>query len=132
MNLPIRALYEIKAFSQPMTRGDWRTCKQAEAAIIKNVEAKYKRMHAKQNKVMFSRNATHERGVNAEMNQWTLYGRWVIFEKPKGWTRTVVTPLAPPTMEKPEFYLYRFKFMACGRCGWQLNGPEPILAPWPF
>ena len=27
MNLPIRALYEIRAFSKPMTRVDWRTCK---------------------------------------------------------------------------------------------------------
>lgn len=132
MNLPIRALYEINAFAKPMTRGDWRTCKKTEAALIKSVEAKYRRMHEKQNKAMFSRNATHYSGVTAEMNGWTLYGRWLIFEKPKGWIREVVTPLVPPTMEKPEFYLYRYKFMACGRCGWILNGPVPILTRWPL
>jgi hypothetical protein len=35
MNLPIRALYEIQAFSKPMTRVDWRTCKSAEVRIIR-------------------------------------------------------------------------------------------------
>jgi hypothetical protein len=35
MNLPIRALYEIRAFSQPMTRVDWRTCKRNEIRTIK-------------------------------------------------------------------------------------------------
>ena len=35
MNLPIRALYEIHAFSKPMTRVDWRTCKSAEVRIIR-------------------------------------------------------------------------------------------------
>jgi hypothetical protein len=34
MNLPIRALYEIRAFSRPATRVDWRTCKRNEARII--------------------------------------------------------------------------------------------------
>jgi hypothetical protein len=35
MNLPIRALYEIQAFSKPVTRVDWRTCKNAEVRIIR-------------------------------------------------------------------------------------------------
>ena len=35
MNLPIRALYEIRAFSKPMTRVDWRTCKKNESRTIK-------------------------------------------------------------------------------------------------
>jgi vacuolar-type H+-ATPase subunit B/Vma2 len=35
MNLPIRALYEIRGFSKPMTRVDWRTCKRNEIRIIK-------------------------------------------------------------------------------------------------
>ena len=35
MNLPIRALYEIRGFSKPMTRVDWRTCKGNEIRIIK-------------------------------------------------------------------------------------------------
>jgi vacuolar-type H+-ATPase subunit B/Vma2 len=35
MNLPLRALYEIRAFSQPMTRVDWRTCKRNEIRTIK-------------------------------------------------------------------------------------------------
>jgi hypothetical protein len=35
MNLPIRALYEIRAFSRPMTRVDWRTCKMNEIRTIK-------------------------------------------------------------------------------------------------
>jgi vacuolar-type H+-ATPase subunit B/Vma2 len=35
MNLPIRALYEIRAFSKPMTRVDWRTCKRNEIRTIK-------------------------------------------------------------------------------------------------
>jgi len=35
MNLPIRALYEIRAFSKPMTRVDWRTCKLNEIRVIK-------------------------------------------------------------------------------------------------
>jgi hypothetical protein len=38
MNLPIRALYDIRAFSRPASRPDWRTCKNAEAAIIKHHE----------------------------------------------------------------------------------------------
>ena len=35
MNLPIRALYEIRAFSRPATRVDWRTCKMNEIRSIK-------------------------------------------------------------------------------------------------
>ena len=34
MFLPIRALYEIRAFSRPMTRPDWRTCKKEESDIL--------------------------------------------------------------------------------------------------
>jgi hypothetical protein len=34
MNLPIRALYEIRAFSKPCTRPDWRICKNQEATAI--------------------------------------------------------------------------------------------------
>ena len=33
-NLPIRALHEIRAFSRPLSRPDWRTCKQKEADLI--------------------------------------------------------------------------------------------------
>ena len=33
-NMPIRALYEIRAFSKPMTRPDWRTCKRRETRLI--------------------------------------------------------------------------------------------------
>ena len=33
-HLPIRALYDIRAFSRPLTRTDWRTCKQNEADIL--------------------------------------------------------------------------------------------------
>ncbi len=32
--MPIRALYEIQAFSKPMTRPDWRTCKRHETRLI--------------------------------------------------------------------------------------------------
>ena len=35
MNLPIRALYEIKAFSKPLTRVDWRTCKRHETRLLR-------------------------------------------------------------------------------------------------
>jgi hypothetical protein len=34
MNLPIRALYTIKAFSKPMTRVDWRTCNRRVSRLI--------------------------------------------------------------------------------------------------
>lgn len=33
-NLPIRALYEIRALSRPVTRPDWRTCKKTEAEMV--------------------------------------------------------------------------------------------------
>ena len=35
MNLPIRALCEIRAFSRPTSRPDWRTCKKLEADLIR-------------------------------------------------------------------------------------------------
>ncbi len=38
MNLPIRALYEIRAFSRPASRPDWRTCKSVEARMIREYE----------------------------------------------------------------------------------------------
>jgi len=38
MNLPIRALYEIRGFSRPASRPDWRTCKKREAGIIRDNE----------------------------------------------------------------------------------------------
>ena len=38
MNLPIRALYEISAFSRPASRPDWRTCKSVEARMIREYE----------------------------------------------------------------------------------------------
>jgi hypothetical protein len=38
MNLPIRALYEIRGFSRPASRPDWRTCKKREAGIIRDYE----------------------------------------------------------------------------------------------
>lgn len=33
-NLPIRALHEIREFSRPLTRPDWRKCKRDEADLI--------------------------------------------------------------------------------------------------
>lgn len=42
MNLPIRALYEIRAFSRPASRPDWRTCKSVEARMIREYENRKK------------------------------------------------------------------------------------------
>ena len=33
-HLPIRALFEIRSFSRPLTRPDWRTCKKEESDIL--------------------------------------------------------------------------------------------------
>ncbi len=33
-NLPLRALHEIRAFSRPLSRPDWRTCKQKESDLL--------------------------------------------------------------------------------------------------
>ena len=33
-HLPIRALYEIRSFSRPLTRPDWRTCKTKESDLL--------------------------------------------------------------------------------------------------
>jgi hypothetical protein len=38
MNLPIRALYEIRGFARPASRPDWRTCKQPESRLIRDHE----------------------------------------------------------------------------------------------
>lgn len=35
MKLPIRALRDIRAFSRPASRPDWRTCKKEEARMIR-------------------------------------------------------------------------------------------------
>ncbi len=40
--MPIRALYEIQAFSKPMTRPDWRTCKAEIASCIHRTDAESK------------------------------------------------------------------------------------------
>ena len=32
--IPFRVLYEIREFSRPLSRPDWRTCKKAEAGLI--------------------------------------------------------------------------------------------------
>ena len=47
MNLPIRALYEIRAFSRPVTRPDWRTCKKAEcsAMVVRLAERAFDTAH---------------------------------------------------------------------------------------
>ena len=34
LHLPIRALHEIREFSRPLTRPDWRTCKSQEADVL--------------------------------------------------------------------------------------------------
>jgi hypothetical protein len=47
MHLPIRALYNIKGFSMPRTRVDWRTCKRDETRhiLIHLCMSKFKYLH---------------------------------------------------------------------------------------
>ena len=126
MNLPIRALSEIKAFARPMTRPDWRNCKSREAKLIKVYDEKLRERHARRVKVMYRNrhDGQREKFVFGEICRWTLYGRRRIFKEPDGWVLRVITPREVPTMDKPELYLYRFKWIICGHPEWTLVNDE--------
>ena len=124
MNLPIRALHEIKAFAKPLTRVDWRTCKQVEANIVKDLDAKYRKRHEGTMKLKYVHFSQVRICIMDEINRWTLYGRRKIFKEPRGWFNRVVAPNAVPPMDPhPDVYLRRWKFITCTRCYWrEVNG----------
>ena len=87
MFLPLRALYEIRAFSKPMTRPDWRTCKKEESDLLWDIVC----------------------GVDAQdrldtwevLPEWTLYGKlWYLKKGVDLMAR--MKPLSPP----PPFEVY--------------------------
>jgi hypothetical protein len=125
MNLPIRALYEIKAFSRPMTRVDWRTCKKPEATIIKDLDDKYRKIHEMKIKTKYTNFTQIGKCLMDEINRWTLYGRRKIFKEPRGWlNRVVITQAVPPMNPHPDAYLRRWKFITCAHCYWKEDNGE--------
>jgi hypothetical protein len=109
MNLPIRALYEISAFSKPMTRPDWKTCKLSEAACI-SISTKETILHMT--------NSVHdERGnrICTELLTWTHYGRLLIIAETRKhyrWSLFLHPPSSPPVVDDPSWYFKRFKWVA--------------------
>jgi hypothetical protein len=120
MNLPIRALYEIRAFSRPATRVDWRTCKTTEANLIKTLDAKYRSLHENKIKSTYKNFSQIGKCLTDEINRWTLYGRRKVFIAPREWVARIAVPQYVPTMDPhPDVYFRRYKFIRSGGCYWQ-------------
>jgi hypothetical protein len=112
--LPIRALYEINAFARPLTRVDWRTCKQVEATIIKDLDTQYRNIYEKTLSVSskYEKFATIGRCQMDEINRWTLYGRRKVFIAPREWVARISVPqYVPPMDPHPDVYFRRYKFI---------------------
>jgi hypothetical protein len=120
MNLPIRALYEIRAFSQPLTRVDWRTCKQAEANLIKDLDTKYRTMYERTMLSKYKNFKQIGKCLIEEINRWTLYGRRKVFIAPCEWVDRIAVPqYVPPMDPHPDVYFRRYKFIRSANCYWQ-------------
>jgi hypothetical protein len=124
MNLPIRALYEIRAFSRPLTRVDWRTCKKTEATIIKDLDTKYRNIYEMKVKSKYKNFTQIGRCLMDDIDRWTLYGRRKVFIAPREWVARIAVPqYVPPMDPHPDVYFRRYKFINSANCYWQeVNG----------
>ncbi len=125
MNLPIRALYEIRAFSRPLTRVDWRTCKKPEATIIKDLDRQYRNLYERTLTSKTYPFAKIGRYQMDEVNRWTLYGRRKVYIAPREWVARIAVPqYFPPMDPHPDVYFRRWKFIIkSANCYWQeVNG----------
>lgn len=130
--LPIRALFVIKAFSQPLTRPDWRTCKSRESQMIKLYDDTIReRNTALLKKIYGSKTygSSITSNVSEEIYRWTLYGRCRILNDISSTPRffRIVTPQQCPQLDDPTKYIYRYKFMIFGHPEWVERNGEWVL-----
>jgi hypothetical protein len=109
MELPYYALHLVREFSRPLTRPDWMTCKAQEADIIYQ-EIQAVRDHHRLRMTIWGQVDPFRRKVYdntiAEIDQWTHYGRALIFKQPVGWTMYM-----PPVFGPDDDYLRQFVWL---------------------
>jgi hypothetical protein len=86
-NLPLRALHDIRLFSRPLSRPDWRTCKQEESDLIWNF--------------ICCINDQNDQNHLYDDPEWTLYGKiWYLS------TDVHLVAFRQPRAPPPPFEIY--------------------------
>jgi len=99
-HLPIRALFEIRAFSRPLTRPDWRTCKEKESGILWDFVSCI--------------DDQEDLEILEDDPGWTLYGKLWMLKTDAELIAHRQPRAPPPPFEEYDRYYKRFEW----RCQW--------------